>query len=205
MKVLVSPAGSVLVFSVEKPREFLACDGTHHPKGIVKSLGDIEITRQTAAALQRAKDAVAAAEREARKAAPDAPGVLIPFDTGGPFRHYDRRAILRNLKYITQSLADVPEGTEVGLNTNGRGTALDIPRAALKDRTEGLKTGSQIAVGPEVTPRQFINARGVVKSIKGQRVMVEFDAADIDRVNRATGKNFAQTVSMVRTVLEVIA
>lgn len=204
MKVLTSPTGSVLILSVEKADQFLACDGTHVTKGTVATVGDIEVARQTAAALKTAKDAIDAASKKARKANADAVGV--PFGTGGPFAYLERKDILRSLKFITRCIHDVPEGTEVGVKPSGRdAVALDIPQTARKDRSEGLAKGSQIAVGPNVTPKAFMNARGTVESMKGQRVMVKFDAGDIDRVNRATGKNFEQSVSMHRATLEVIA
>jgi len=49
-------------------------------------------------------------------------------------------------------------------------------------------------VGPTISPRTFLNARGRVVSIKGDKVQVELDAGDRDRIERATGKPERETI-----------
>ena len=206
MKVLTSPTGSVLILSTEKSDQFLACDDTHVAKGIVATVSDIEISRQAAAALKRAKDAIDAAEKEARKTDPDARAIGIPFGTGGPFAYLERKDVLRDIRFITRAVMDVPEGTEVGVKPSGRnGVALDIPQTARKDRAEGIKKGSKVAVGPNIAPKTLMNAHGVVDSINGKSAMVTFDEGDIDRLNRATGRTHPLTMKMPKATLEVIA
>jgi hypothetical protein len=200
MKVLTSKSGSVLIFSTQTHGKFLALDATEHDKGVVAEVADREVARQTGAALRGAQLAIAQAEAKAK---PDAIGV--PFGTGGPFAYLEQRDVKRDLTYIAKNVADVADGTEVGVLTRGRGMSLDIPQGALPNYSEGLKVGSRVAVGPSITPKALINARGRVVTIKGARAGVEFDAADIDRVKRATGKPFANPVAMPTSCLEVIA
>lgn len=205
MKVLTSPTGSVLVFDPNGSASFTALDGTSHPQGVVAEVLDREVSVQMAAALTAVKVAIADAEKIslANGAAPHAVG--IPFGTGGVFAYSERRDFLRDVKFIVKCVADAKDGTIVTVKRSGRGFMLDVPKDALPNRQAGLAIGVRVAVGPNVSPKALMNAHGTVVSVNGVKADVEFDAGDIDRVNRATGKRFGTVVKMHKTTLEVIA
>ena len=203
MKVLASSTGSALVFSQDGHAKFIALtDRTEHTEGVVTEIPDIDVARQI-------RDALAHAKKEIRDAEGEKVGehaTMIPYGTGGPFAYVEERDLLRDITFIRKNMHDVPEGTTVKVKVSGRGIALDIPKSALPNRQAGLKVGSRVAVGPNITPKALMNAHGtVVSGGAGARVKVEFDEGDLDRVNRATGKPFANPVSMHKATLEVIA
>lgn len=119
--------------------------------------------------------------------------------------YVEKKDIMRDLRWQSKALADVAEGTEVGLILSGRGYRLDIPDDARPNRIEGIKQGAKVAVGPNISPKAWMNLHGTVEAIKGQRVMVKADEGDADRVKRATGKNVPAVVSMPLSSIEVIA
>lgn len=199
MKVLTAPNGSVLVFDPNGSASFTALDGTSYPKGIVSDVADVTVAQQMQATLRQVANAVKQAEATRSK-----DDLGIPFGTGGVFAFVERRDLLRDVQFIQSNVTDVAVGTEVGVLAKGRGLTLDIPQSARPNYQDGLKVGSQIAVGPNVTPKAFINARGTVIAINGVRATVEFDARDIDRVRRATGKNFPAQTKMHKSTLEVM-
>jgi hypothetical protein len=208
MKVLVSSTGtaaSVLVFSQDGDAKFLALrDGTEHTEGTVAEVPDVEVARHVQMALTDAEKKMAEATAKAEKVSDNAIG--IPFGSGGPFAYVERKDLLRDVRFISKNIIDVPEGTTVKVRRSGRtAIALDIPKSALPDRQAGLRIGSKVAVGPNVTPKPLMNARGTVVGIRGVRASIDFDEGDLDRVKRATGKTFTNPVPMHKATLEVIA
>lgn len=203
MKVLTNEAGSVLMFHTDCTARFLAMDGTDCDKGIVAEVNDALVALQIRATLASAAAKMKDAEKDAVKMGPNALG--IPYGAGGPFGYVEKTDINRDIRFITRGVTDVAVGTVVGVIAKARGLTLDIPQDATPNRQAGLKVGAKIAVGPNVSPKAFINARGTVVSINGVKATVEFDAGDIDRVNRATGKNFRVQTKMHKSTLEVIA
>lgn len=196
MKVLTSPTGSVLVFDPNGSVSFTALDGTSHATGIVAEVLDREVSMQMAAALTAVKMQRAEAQTD---------GVGVPYGTGGVFAYSERSDFLRDTRFITKCVADAKDGTIVTVKRSGRGLTLDVPKDALPNRQAGLAIGVRVAVGPNVSPKALMNAHGTVVSVNGVKADVEFDAGDIDRVNRATGKRFGTIVKMHKATLEVIA
>lgn len=200
MKVLTNEAGSVLIFHTDCTARFLAMDGTACDKGIVAEIADRAVAIQIRDTLTNVAAKMKVAEQEA---GPNA--TIVPFGAGGPFGYVELRDINRDIRFIAKCVADVADGAVVGVIAKARGLTLDIPKAAQPNRQDGLKVGAKIAVGPNVSPKAFINARGTVVAVNGTKATVEFDAGDIDRVNRATGKKFGIQTRMHKATLEVIA
>ena len=71
-------------------------------------------------------------------------------------------------------------------------------------RAEGLTKGDLVAIGPTISPRTLMNARGRVLAIQGDRVGVELDAGDCDRYERATGKQLAQRTTFPLNTIEKV-
>jgi hypothetical protein len=201
LKVLINPETfAPLVFPI-LGEKFLGVDRTEVEKGVVAELNEQSIMRRIDAAI-RQRDVKA---REAAGAAADDAVAMVPIDMEDPFRFTDAKDLKRDVRWIAKRLVDVPDGTTVGLVTKGDSYGLDIPEDATPDRSEGLEVGSQVAIGPNVSPKAMMNARGKVKSIKGSRAVVELDEGDLNRIERATGKKFRRETSMPLSTLEVVA
>lgn len=119
--------------------------------------------------------------------------------------YFERKDFNREFKFFAKVLADVAVDAEVGLLASGRGYRLDVPEDARPNRTEGLAKGAAVAIGPHISPKALMNARGVVESLNGTKATVLLDEGDLDRVNRATGKSFSNPVKFPKTALEVLA
>lgn len=102
------------------------------------------------------------------------------------------KKLLKEVEWMAKALGPYEIGSKIGLRFTGRGCALDDSEAQRMNRAEGLAEGDTIAVGPTISPRTFMNARGKVVSIKGERVEVELDPGDRDRIQRATGKGVTE-------------
>jgi hypothetical protein len=60
-----------------------------------------------------------------------------------------------------------------------------------------------VAIGPSVSPKVFMNARGRVEYIRcDNTVEVELDASDRDRIERATGKRVPKVRKFPRACIE---
>lgn len=201
MKALINPkTGAPLVFPI-LGEKFLGVDREEVEKGEVAELNEQSIMRRIDATI-RERDLKA---RRTAGAADDDTVTMVPIDMEDPFRFTEAKDLKRDVRWIAKRLVDIPDGTTVGLVTQGSGYGLDIPEGARPDRSEGLKVGSQVAVGPNVTPKAMMNARGKVKSIKGSRAVVELDEGDLNRIERSTGKKFRRETSMPLSTLEVVA
>jgi hypothetical protein len=115
------------------------------------------------------------------------------------------KALLNEVRSLAKGLADYELGSKIGLKPTPRGFALDDSEARRINRAEGLTKGDTIAIGPTITPRTLMNARGRVVSIKGDKVTVELDAGDRDRFERATGKQIAEREEFPLLCVEKVA
>jgi hypothetical protein len=115
------------------------------------------------------------------------------------------KALLNEVRSLAKGLADYELGSKIGLKPTPRGFALDDSEASRINRAEGLAAGDAIAIGPTITPRALMNARGRVVSIKGDKVTVELDAGDRDRFERATGKQVAEREEFPLLCVEKVA
>ena len=114
------------------------------------------------------------------------------------------KTLLKEVKWMAKALGEYEIGSKIGLHITGRGCALDDSEAKRINRAEGLSEGDVIAVGPTISPRTLMNARGRVVSISGDRVEVELEAGDPDRIERATGKELAEHTSFPLVCVEKV-
>jgi hypothetical protein len=114
------------------------------------------------------------------------------------------KALLKQVEWMARALSPYEIDSKIGLRIIRHGWALDDSEAKRIDRAEGLSEGDTIAVGPTISPKRFMNARGCVVSIDGDRVAVELEAGDRDRIRRATGKEQAKNVSFPLVCLEKV-
>ena len=102
----------------------------------------------------------------------------------------------RDLKWLNKALIDTEVGTEIGMTYTGSGIKLDVPKGSRPNRAEGLKPGDKIAVGPNIRPKAWMNARGEVVEINGKRAACKIDAGDRDRIHRSTGKAVSEIAKL---------
>lgn len=112
------------------------------------------------------------------------------------------RDLYKAAAWMYKALGQYENGSKIGLRLTGRGYALDDSQANRVNRAEGLAKGDAVVVGPTISPRTFMNARGRVVSIKGDKVQVELDAGDRDRIERATGKPQRETIPFPLACIE---
>jgi hypothetical protein len=104
------------------------------------------------------------------------------------------RDLYKAARWMYKALGEYENGSKMSLEQTDRGNTLDDSEAKRINRVEGLTKGDTIAVGPTISPRTFLNARGRVVSIKGDKVEVKLDAGDRDRIERATGNLERETI-----------
>ena len=115
------------------------------------------------------------------------------------------RALRKETQWMSKALAGYEVGSKIGLRVKGTGAlSLDDSEAKLINRAEGLTKGDLVAIGPTISPRTLMNARGRVLAIQGDRVGVELDAGDCDRYERATGKQLAQRTTFPLNTIEKV-
>ncbi len=115
------------------------------------------------------------------------------------------RALRKEAQWMSKALAGYEVGSKIGLIVKGGGAfRLDDSEAIRVNRAEGLTKGDLVAMGPTVSPRTLMNARGRVLAVKGDRVGVELDAGDCDRCERATGKQVAQRTTFPINTIEKV-
>jgi hypothetical protein len=201
LKVLINPeTRAPLVFPI-LGEKFVGVDREEAEKGEVAEMNEMVVMSRIEATI-RERDLKA---RRAAGAEDDDTVTMVPIDMEDPFRFTEAKDLKRDVRWIAKRLVDVPDGTTVSLVTKGDSYGLDIPEDAKPDRSEGLKVGSHVAIGPNVSPKAMMNARGKVKSIKGNRAVVELDEGDLNRIERSTGKKFRRETSMPLSTLEVVA
>lgn len=118
--------------------------------------------------------------------------------------YFKRSDFKRELTWQQKALANIAEGAEVGLNITGRGYSLDVPPDARVDRARGIVVGSNVAVGPSISPKTALNMHGVVKAINGTKAEVKVDDGDFDRMLRASGKKYRQPMRLPLSCLEKV-
>jgi hypothetical protein len=105
------------------------------------------------------------------------------------------KGLFKLVEWMARALSAYEIGSKIGLHITGHGWALDDSEAKPINRAEGLSEGDTIAVGPTISPKRLMNARGRVVSINDKRALVELDAGDRDRIRRATGRKQPKHVS----------
>lgn len=113
--------------------------------------------------------------------------------------------LLKDLKWLHIGLGEYEAGSKVGLRPTQKGFALDDSEAIRINRAQGLAQGDTIAIGPTLSPKTYMNARGRVVSMRGDKVTVKLDAGDRDRVERATGKEVAERIKVPLLCVEIVA
>jgi hypothetical protein len=116
--------------------------------------------------------------------------------------YVDAKVLVKGIRWMDKALADYEQGSKIGLDVTGSGYALDDSEATRVNRVEGLTEGDTVAIGPRVTPKALMNARGKAISIDGDKVEVELTAGDLDRFQRATGKRAAERMTFHVEYLE---
>jgi hypothetical protein len=111
----------------------------------------------------------------------------------------------KETQWMAKALAEFEVGSKIGLILKGGGSfRLDTSRAKKINRAEGLTKGDLVAIGPWISPKALMNARGRVLSIDGDSAQIELDAGDRDRFQRATGKQLARQTTFHLTTLEKV-
>jgi hypothetical protein len=98
----------------------------------------------------------------------------------------------KDVRWLNKAIGEYEVGAKIGLTPTARGFALDVSEATRINRADGLAVDDEIAVGPNISPKAWMNAHGRVVSIKGGRVEVQLDPGDRDRLQRATGKEIPE-------------
>lgn len=199
MKFLVTPSGDLLSLPINW---FGGTDFENIATGEKVAVG---IVAERADRYVKALVANAHAKRET---ADDAKFGATNPETGARPYHADRAFstsadAMREVRWINKALnaADAAVGTEVRLKDSGRGHSLDLPEAAPAE-AYAPQVGDRIAIGPNITPKALMNARGEVLAVNGTRVKVRLTAGDLKRVKRATGKAFAAETSVPKVCIE---
>lgn len=113
--------------------------------------------------------------------------------------------LMKDVRWLHKATGEYEVGSKIGLKPTPRGYTLDTSEASRIDRSEGLAKGDSIAVGPNISPKAWMNAHGQVLSIDGDRVTVELDPGDRDRIQRATGKdNVPERPKLPRACVEKV-
>jgi hypothetical protein len=112
--------------------------------------------------------------------------------------------LLRDIKSLHKMLGSYEPGSKIGLTPTPEGFTLDVSEATRIDRAAGLAEGDLIVVGPNIKPKTYLNARGKVVSIEGDKVKVALDPGDRDRLQRATAKPIAERLTLPRVCVEKV-
>jgi len=115
------------------------------------------------------------------------------------------KSLAAHLRHLNKGLRDYEVGSKIGLQeTNGR-VLFDDSEAKRVNRAEGLARGDQIAIGPAIRPKAYMNARGEVVSVGGGKVEVDLDPGDRDRIERERGKPIAERQSIPVSCVEKVS
>ena len=104
-------------------------------------------------------------------------------------------------EWMARALGPYETGSRIGLRFLRRGCALDTSQAEQIDRAPGLAEGQQITLGPPIS-ETYMNARGRVVSLRGERVEVELDAGDRERIERSTIRPLPSPMTFPRLCVE---
>ncbi|HEY2333624.1 MAG TPA: hypothetical protein VGH58_01280 [Solirubrobacterales bacterium] len=169
-------AASILVLPQEIETTFGTLSGEAVPEGGIVAQADYSTVARAVA--------TGAKDRAAQSATPE--------------------ELFKQAVWMARVLSSYEVGSKIGLQIIGRGWALDASEAKRIDRAEGLSVGDAIAVGPTIDSQTLINARGRVVSFIGERVWVELDAGDRDRIERATARKQPKCLSFPRLCVEKV-
>lgn len=100
------------------------------------------------------------------------------------------KEVMKDLRWLDQALSPWEIGSVVGIEPTARGVKLDTTQATPINRAKNLRQGDLVAIGPSISPKVWLNARGKVQSIQKDKVAVQLDPGDRDRVERASGKEY---------------
>lgn len=120
----------------------------------------------------------------------------------GEFR-FSIQSMSQDLRKLAEELGNYELGSKLSLRVKGDGYVLEDGEATRIDRSGGLTWEDRVAIGPSVSPKAFMNARGRVEYIRcDNTVEVELDASDRDRIERATGKRVPKVRKFPRACIE---
>jgi len=111
--------------------------------------------------------------------------------------------LMRDLRFIHQSLIDVSDGAEVGIESKRSAYRLLIPEQARTPR-ESVAEGDHCAFNAHARPKVLLNTHGVVESIKGDKATVRLDEGDRQRLIRATGKDYPVSAQAPIAILDKV-
>jgi hypothetical protein len=134
----------------------------------------------------------------------DSASLNAAINTGARERDDERippQHLLKEVTWMAKALGELEPGSPIGLISTRKGYKLDVSKAQRITYAEGLKEGDLIVVGSKA-PQAYMNARGWVTSINGERVEVELEAADRDRIQRVLGKDVPTPLSIHIECLE---
>jgi hypothetical protein len=112
--------------------------------------------------------------------------------------------LMRDLRFIHQSLIDVSDGAEVGIESKRSAYRLLIPEQACAPR-ELVAEGDRYAFNAHARPKVLLNAHGVVESIEGGKAIVRLDEGDRQRLIRATGRDYPISASAPIAILDKVS
>jgi hypothetical protein len=102
------------------------------------------------------------------------------------------RDLIGSLRHLNKRLHDYEVSSKIGLKEAKGRVVFDDSDAKRVDRAGGLARGDQIAIGPSIRPKAYMNARGTVVSVGDGKVEVDLDPGDHDRVERERGRPIAK-------------
>jgi len=114
------------------------------------------------------------------------------------------KELMHGLRWLHKGLGDYTLGSRVGIEPSPKGFVLDDSEAERIDRTVGLAKGDTVVIGPLLKPKYFLNARGKVRSIDGDTVVVDLDPGDRDRLTRTHDKPIPERLKLPRIGLEKV-
>jgi hypothetical protein len=115
------------------------------------------------------------------------------------------KELVSHLRHLNKGFGNYEVGSKIGLQGTKGQVLYDNSEAVLVDRAKGLTKGDQIAVGPSIRPKAYMNARGTVVSVGGGKVEIDIDPGDRDRVERDRGKRVAERLTMPVACVEKIS
>lgn len=110
----------------------------------------------------------------------------------------------KDVRWLSKAIGEYEIGARIGLTPTERGFTLDVSEATRINRAEGLAVDDEIAVGPNISPKAWMNVHGRVVSINGGRVKVLLDPGDRDRLQRSTGKEIPEQTTVPLDCVEKV-
>jgi hypothetical protein len=114
------------------------------------------------------------------------------------------KKLLKQVKWMNRALCPYETGSKIGLHILSHGWTLDVSEAKPINRTEGFSEGDTIVVGPAISSMKLMNARGRVVSINSESALIELEAGDRERIERATGRRLPKHTSFSLVSVEKV-